>query len=395
MAGKLCCLFDEHPDQCKSMNLKQIAGFAGDGNMLHEETSEDLRAFFSKIDLEMFQKYIDEALSTAKKYKFDDRGFVLQELVNEMGNRLGYKVTHGLFKGKKGDNGYDGLWQAPDGFHIVMESKTSDAYTPDMVAIRGYRDKLILDKMIDKEYSSILVVLGREDKGKITNYIKGDEGAPYTRSISTQSLFELVKLYTEKNEVKVQNQIFKLLMPRDYTLLDNLIELIFPKNNAGKGKGLGSGNGGHGAVSVGAGGKKDTEPIVRSMNQETFKKFEAKGPGKDKIVKGLFNEWGIDYDQNMNFSKYISGSKYYWMEPSAKVLTKDWSIVLFNTFTLIITVIRVPKDSLSVTNEGFKIRNDSSKQGYLELGFLDNCFIDKYSKVDFSKYITNVIKVEL
>ena len=139
--------------------------------------------------------------------------------------------------------------------------------------------------------------------------------------------------------------------------------------------------------------KKDT--IVCSMSQETFKKFEANGRGKDKIVKKLFDEWGIDYDQNVNFAKFMSRRKYYWMEPSGDVLSKDWTIALFNTDTLIITVIRVPKDSLSVSKDGLKVRNDSSKQGYLDLVFLDNSFIEKQSKVDFSKYITNVIKVEL
>jgi hypothetical protein len=131
------------------------------------------------------------------------------------------------------------------------------------------------------------------------------------------------------------------------------------------------------------------------MSQETFKKFEAKGRGKDKIVKELFDEWGIDYDQNVNFAKYMSRRKYYWMNPSGGVLSKDWTIVLFNTDTLIITVMRVPKGSLSVSKDGLKVRNDPSKPGYLDLVFLDSSFIEKQSKVDFSKYITDVIKVKI
>ncbi len=239
MAGKLCCFFDEHPDLCKTMKLKQIAAFAGDGNMLHKATHEDLREFLTKIDLEMFQSFINDALSTEKEDKFDDRGFVLQELVNEMGRRLGYTVTHGAFKGKKGDNGFDGLWKAPDGFHIVMESKTSDAYAIDLKSIIGYRDKLIADKVINKNDSSILIVLGRDDKGVLTNIIKGDSDAPYIRAISTQALFELVKITAGENADKKQLQIFNLLVPQDYILLDNLVDLVFPKYRVEIIKGLG------------------------------------------------------------------------------------------------------------------------------------------------------------
>ncbi len=146
---------------------------------------------------------------------------------------------------------------------------------------------------------------------------------------------------------------------------------------------------------LGADEKKGNTPMVCNMTQETFKKFETNGRGKDNIVKELFDEWGIDYDQNVNFAKYMSRRKYYWMNPSGGVLSKDWTIVLFNTDTLIITVMRVPKGSLSVSKDGLKVRNDPSKPGYLDLVFLDSSFIEKQSKVDFSKYITDVIKVKI
>lgn len=232
MAGKLTRFYDEHPNSCKEMKLKQVASFAGDGNMLHKATYEDLRDFFSKIDLPMFEKFVNEALSLEKEDKFDDRGFVLQDLVNEMGRRLGYIVTHGLFKGKKGDNGFDGLWKAPDGRFIVMESKTSDAYAIDLKAIVGYREKLISDKLITKNNSSILIVLGRDDKGVLTNFIKGSDEAAYIRAISTQALFGLVKKYGEGKNDSIQHQILNLLFPQDYMLLDNLVDLIFPQNQS-------------------------------------------------------------------------------------------------------------------------------------------------------------------
>ncbi|WP_132038491.1 hypothetical protein [Kineothrix alysoides] len=89
----------------------------------------------------MLIKYIDECLSSSEK--FDGNGYVLQDLINEIGKRLGYSVIHGRFKGKKGENGFDGLWTAPDGSSIVMESKTTDIYSISLDTIANYRQQLI------------------------------------------------------------------------------------------------------------------------------------------------------------------------------------------------------------------------------------------------------------
>ena len=140
--------------------------------------------------------------------------------------------------------------------------------------------------------------------------------------------------------------------------------------------------------------KATGKQIEQSIDADVFSKLQAGGRGKDKIVKPLFDEWKIEYDEVLNFSKYTVSSKYYWLEPSKDVLSKDWTVVLFNTDTLMMTVMRIPKDTLTVeSGEGFKIRNDSSKQGVLKLEFLDNSFIEKHSKINFTEYITNVIKV--
>ena len=138
------------------------------------------------------------------------------------------------------------------------------------------------------------------------------------------------------------------------------------------------------------------KPITRTMNQEIFIRLQANGRGKKEICKELFEEWGIAHDKSLDYAKYGQGSRYYWMEPSKDVLTDDWTCVLFNIDALKITVLRIPKDSLSVNSgKGFKMRNDASKKGKLKLEFLEDSFIDKPSKVNFSKFITNIIDVKI
>lgn len=80
-------LWDTDPIYVSNMKLKQILVLAGNGNLYQETTSQELRQFLAKIDLPTMSKYIEDALSSNKDDKFDERGYVLQDIVNEMGSR--------------------------------------------------------------------------------------------------------------------------------------------------------------------------------------------------------------------------------------------------------------------------------------------------------------------
>lgn len=230
--GLINKLWDENPSSISEMKLKQIIVLAGDGNLNHKRTYEELRQFFTKIDASTMLKFIDESLSVDKEDKFDDRGFVLQDLVNEIGRRLGYKVTNGLYRGKRNDeNGYDGLWECPDGSHIIMESKTSDAYSLNLDALEGYREELIEAKIIERKRSSVLIVLGRSDKGDFPSLVRGSVYSQNIRIISTRALFEVLVTYENSKSPIVQGQIMQLLKPHDFMQLDNLVELVFPQTD--------------------------------------------------------------------------------------------------------------------------------------------------------------------
>jgi len=230
--GYINKLLDSDSESVNNMKLKQIIVLAGDGIITHKNSFEELRMFFAKIDATMICKFMKECLSEEKEDKFDGRGFVLQDLINEVGNRLGYNVTHGLYKGKKGTNGFDGLWKHPNGFSIIVESKTSDAYALNIDSIVGYREKLIENHQIDKNKCSILIVLGRNDKNTFTNIIKGSNEAHNIRIISVVALCRLLEIYESSNRHKItQNKIMDLLIPHDFVQLDNLVDLVFLEND--------------------------------------------------------------------------------------------------------------------------------------------------------------------
>ncbi|CAJ54066.1 hypothetical protein K9U34_06195 [Lawsonia intracellularis] len=91
-------LYEGNSSNVLSMSIKQIVTMAGDGNLKdNNTTSLELRQFLSKIQTKYFSLYIKDCLESS----FDNSGFVLQDITNELGRRLGYNVKNGLYRGKK------------------------------------------------------------------------------------------------------------------------------------------------------------------------------------------------------------------------------------------------------------------------------------------------------
>ncbi|MGQ9870462.1 hypothetical protein, partial [Leptodesmis sp.] len=88
-----------------------------------------------------------------KKVFCTTQGFALQDVVNQLGRRLGFQVVDGRYRGTKGDIGNDELWQFPNGHHVVVEIKTTDAYRIDTKSIAEYRRNLISNGKISEEFS--------------------------------------------------------------------------------------------------------------------------------------------------------------------------------------------------------------------------------------------------
>jgi len=214
-----------------TMTLKQIVNIAGDEMLESEEAVKEIREFFTMIDPQTMGRLLRECYSKEKKHKFETRGFAFQDLINEMGRRLGYNVENGLYRGKKNEVGFDGLWQAKDGSYIIMESKVSGDYAFIPETVIGYRDKLISERGIPRKKISVLVVYGRDEKNALRSAIKGSDEAPIMRLISANALFQLVRILSYTKSTENENQIYTILRPRDYYVLDNLVELVFPETD--------------------------------------------------------------------------------------------------------------------------------------------------------------------
>lgn len=191
-------LWKTSPDVLIKFNIEQVVATAGDGNLRDSSLcSHELREYLKRIPSEKPFEHVEACLSRA----MGKGGAVLQDLINELGRRLGFQVENGLYQGRQNMIGFDGTWTAPDGQSLVVEIKTTDAYRINLDTIAGYRSSLISVSRLTKERSSILIVVGRSDTGDIEAQVRGSKHAWDMRLISTDALqIDALVLYLARGD---------------------------------------------------------------------------------------------------------------------------------------------------------------------------------------------------
>lgn len=219
----LLSIWANSPDEVLSLSIKQIVAMAGDGRLLDDnECSNELRGYLSQVPSEKLAEYADFCLSSG----FEKSGQTLQDIVNELGRRLDYTVTNGRYQGVSNAVGNDGLWLSPEGHHLLVEVKTTDAYRVSLDTIAKYRNSLREQDAIDKT-SSMLLVVGRKDTGELEAQVRGSRHAWDMRLIGVKSLIDLVRLKENTEDEATGTKMRSILVPMEYTRLDVLIDVIF------------------------------------------------------------------------------------------------------------------------------------------------------------------------
>lgn len=212
------------PAQVASFGIGQVVNMAGTGVLSDgSECSAEFRAYLAEIPDGKLIEYALGCLDANTDFKA--RGFALQDIVNEMGRRLGFTVENGRYRGVPGQIGFDGLWKSSEGHAVVAEVKTSDTYSINLDTIAAYRADLIRRGQIGQQ-SSMLVVVGNADTGGLEAQVRGSRHAWDMRLISVKSLGDLVRLNAAAASDQTSRRIRDLLTPREFTRLDNLAEFL-------------------------------------------------------------------------------------------------------------------------------------------------------------------------
>ena len=210
--------------QLAQKHVHQLIAIAGSGRLTDGSTaSREFCDFLGVAPSAYLTRYADECLTA----KFENSGFALQDIVNEIGVRLDFDVERGRYRGQKGCIGFDGLWESKDGHAIVVEVKTTDAYRIDLEKLAAYRKQLVAAGTIEEARSSVLIVVGRSDTGDLEAQIRGSRHAWDIRLISVDALVRLMELREDLDDPHVVSRITEILIPREYTRVDGIIELVF------------------------------------------------------------------------------------------------------------------------------------------------------------------------
>ncbi len=228
--GLLLKNWSDSPELVRTLSLMQIVTSAGDGVIEKgSDGSRVFRKFLSQVNAEDLERFVAECLdppSRRGRRGVFDYGFILQDVVNEIGRRLDFDVTDGVYRGEKDIPGYDGLWRDGSGRDIVVEVKTTDAFSIPLDVIESYRQKLINNAEIF-ETSSVLFVVGRDDTGALEAQIRGSRHAWTMRMIGAASLVKLLQIKVNAEAAGVVGRIKSLFRPIEYTRLDGIVDLVF------------------------------------------------------------------------------------------------------------------------------------------------------------------------
>jgi|SRR5947209_3292360 len=216
-------------EDTRKRKLFQLITFAGTGKLGDgNSTSQEFRALLPEISVDALARFADECLSEA----FEGSGFALQDIINEAGRRLGYHVAPGYYQGRVAAGNQDALWTAPDGWKLVVETKTTATYQIHLGKIAGYRDKLLEQREVAEDKSSILIIVGREKTDDFEAQIRGSRYAWIVRMISVGALFRLLRIGL--NDSAALQKVHRIFVPQEYTKVDGIIDLVFETAEAAR-----------------------------------------------------------------------------------------------------------------------------------------------------------------
>ncbi len=148
----LTSLWKSQEGELAAKHIQAMVGLSGDGKLRDgSEASKEFREFLTHVPSEMLARYANECLGAEK---FAEASAALQDVINEVGSRLGFAVQNGLYRGKVNEIGNDGLWSSDEPAAIILEVKTTDAYTIDFDTLANYRRKLATEGKLDLDRSS-------------------------------------------------------------------------------------------------------------------------------------------------------------------------------------------------------------------------------------------------
>jgi hypothetical protein len=216
-------IWKQQSQQVLACSIQQVLAMAGDGKLLDGSLcSQELRHFLSEAPV----PYLISAARFCLENAFTDSGLVLQDIINEIGSRLEFKVERGPYRGSKNKTGFDGIWKAPGCRDMVIEVKTTDYINLPLRKLFDYKNALLKSGKISAD-ACALIILGREDAGSLADQVRGSRFAADARLISVNALVSLLRVIELADQTATVAKMRALLQPIETVKLDDIINIVF------------------------------------------------------------------------------------------------------------------------------------------------------------------------
>jgi hypothetical protein len=206
------------------LTLDRIVGLAGDWND-SSRASKQFREIIGdeQTATEEIEAYLLEAMGGTEQY----HNRALQDLVNNIGRRLGFEVEYGVYQGRSDTIGYDGHWTSAateDDTHLVVETKKTTAYSIDPGQAGEYMDELTNEKDVDRSQVYGLYVIGEGDVETVAQTVFGSQYRDRMRVITAQRLLDLLEI--QEDSGLRHDQVVDVLLPINAVDVGQLVGLI-------------------------------------------------------------------------------------------------------------------------------------------------------------------------
>lgn len=203
--------------------LIDLAGELEDGSRASEKLREKLQ---KAADLEDIENLLSESLGGSETY----HNRALQDIVNNIGERLGFEVDYGAYQPTRSEPSSDGLWvtsniEERDVF-LVAETKKSTSYTINPENQPGsYMDKLADEEGLDENQVYGIIIVGEDrNLNSIVHSVRGSQYRNRIRVITCQRLIELLSMMVD-NDLS-HEQVARVLLPMDTVNVGAIVELM-------------------------------------------------------------------------------------------------------------------------------------------------------------------------
>ena len=132
--------------------------------------------------------------------------------------------------------------------------------------------------------------------------------------------------------------------------------------------------------------EKQTGTLINAINTTT-KLAIGKRAKKDAI--SFIAENGISVGKKSTYAVKQLEKEEFWANSTKELLNQEWWLILNNTATLELIVLKVPEGSLTIKNDGLQVRAD--KPELLDLNINTSTLRDRKSNVDFSPFVVKRI----